>query len=246
MCWIGIWICAFGNWFEMLLLGTFHDGFDLGKHIFVMVWTYFRGGVFSWNTIFPMSYWNLFHDGELSQNTILSWNPFVKVNSHEIHSWRCTLTKYQTLMKSIRDGDLSRNTQKNRHENTDANLAITLFSWEWPSRWTLMKIIHGGKLSRKCVFRESISVRGDAWRCTLTHYFRESKTVFRDCFSLSRNIRILVVVLRFSHVVSCRPFGSDMSLQPLSSCLVWDYWRWVGPNPIFLGWLEPISCLVKG
>jgi hypothetical protein len=21
-------ICAFGNWFEMLLLGNFHDGFD--------------------------------------------------------------------------------------------------------------------------------------------------------------------------------------------------------------------------
>jgi hypothetical protein len=72
--------------------------------------------------------------------------------------------------------------QKNRHENVDANLAAMFFSWGWPSQWTLMKIIRGGELSRKCVFRESNTVRVDAWRCTLTNYFRESKTIFRDLF----------------------------------------------------------------
>jgi hypothetical protein len=114
---------------------------------------------------------------KLSRNNFMTVSSHEMPNSHGITSWRWSLTKYT----------------KNRHENTDANLAITLFSWVWPSRWTLMKIIRDGKLSRKCVFRESISVRGDAWRCTLTYYFRESKTVFRDCFSLSQNIRILVV-----------------------------------------------------
>ena len=38
-------MCAFGNWFEMLMLGNFHVGFDSEKYTFVMVWTYFHGGV---------------------------------------------------------------------------------------------------------------------------------------------------------------------------------------------------------
>jgi len=86
-------------------------------------------------------------------------------NSHKISSWRWPLTKYH---------------KKKRHEKIDANLASMLFSWEWPSRRTLMEINRGGDLSRKCVFHESNTMRGDAWRCTLTHYFCESKTIFRD------------------------------------------------------------------
>ena len=94
-----------------------------------------------------------------------------------------TLTKYQTLTKPIREDELSRNTTKNHHENTDANLVATLFSWGWPSRTPATKRICGGELSWKCDFRVSIIVSVDAWQCTLTHYFRESKTTFRDVFS---------------------------------------------------------------
>ena len=130
---------------------------------------------------------NLFHDGD-SHEIPHSWNPFVKVNSHEITKLSrnpiVTVNSHEItwLTKSIRDGELSRNTTKNRHENTDANLVATLFSWGWPSRWTLMKRICGGELSWKCDFRVSIIVRVDAWRCTLTYYFRESKTIFHDVF----------------------------------------------------------------
>ena len=105
--------------------------------------------------------------------TKLSRNPIVTVNSHEI-TW---------LTKSIRDGELSRNTTKNCHENTEANLVATLFSWGWPSQTPATKRIRGGELSWKCDFRVSIIVSVDAWQCTLTHYFRESKTTFRDVFS---------------------------------------------------------------
>jgi hypothetical protein len=152
--------------------------------------------VFSWNTIFFCVF------------VRLSRNNFVTV-THEIHSWRWTLTKYQTLTKSIREGELltkyriltksvregelSRNTTKNRHENTDANLVAILFSWEWLSRTPVTKRMRGGELSRKCVFRVSITASVNAWRCTLTNYFRESKTIFRDYFSLSRNLEFLVV-----------------------------------------------------
>jgi Leucine-rich repeat (LRR) protein len=37
-------------------------------------------------------------------------------------------TKYLTLTKLVREGELSRNTTQNGHENTDANLVATLFS----------------------------------------------------------------------------------------------------------------------
>jgi hypothetical protein len=132
--------------------------------IFMVVYTHeitcFRGGVLSWNTIFSMCLWY----------------------SHEINFMRVTLTKYQTLTKSFRDGDLSRNSAKYCHENTDANLVATLFSWGWLSCTPTTKWIRGGELSWKWDFHESIIVRGDAWRCTLTHYFCGSKTVFRDVF----------------------------------------------------------------
>jgi hypothetical protein len=158
---------------------------------------------------------------KLSRNNFMTVSSHEMPNSHGITSWRWPLTKYP----------------KNRHENTDANLAITLFSWVWPSWWTLMKIIHGGKLSRKCVFRESISVRGDAWRCTLTHYFRESKTVFRDCFSLSWNIRILVLVRRKWYTSTTVGQGVRFSLQ---SCLLLQM---LVSNYCYQGWYRLCTSL---
>ena len=118
----------------------------------------------------------------LSQNTKFSRNSFHDGDSHEIHSMTVTLTKCLTLTKLIRDGYLSWNTTRNPHENTYANLEATLFSWGWPSRTPVRKIIRGGQLSWKWDFRVSIIVRVDAWRCILTYYFCESKTIFRDVF----------------------------------------------------------------
>jgi hypothetical protein len=65
-------------------------------------------------------------------------------------------------MKSIPEGELSRNTTKNHHENTDANLTAHYFHEGDRHEETLMKIIRGGELSRNCVFRVSIIVRGNA------------------------------------------------------------------------------------
>ena len=149
--------------------------------------------------------WNAFHDGDshkilnsheihsmtvtltkfipwrwLSQNTKFSRNSFHDGDSHEIHSMTVTLTKCLTLTKLIRDGYLSWNTTRNPHENTYANLEATLFSWGWPSRTPVRKIIRGGQLSWKWDFHVSIIVRVFAWRCTLMNYFRESKSIFRD------------------------------------------------------------------
>jgi hypothetical protein len=132
---------------------------------------------------------NSFHDGDSRKIA----------TSHEIYLWRWTLTKYQTLTKSIREvnsheipktltksireGELLRNTTKNRHENTDTNLMVTLFSWGWPLWTPAMKRISGGELSWNVIF-VSIILSFDGWRCTLTHYFRESKTIFRDMFCI--------------------------------------------------------------
>jgi hypothetical protein len=142
--------------------------------IYFCAWTYF-----SWwcalmkfshemYTISPVSYWNTH---EIS-------------NSHAIHFMMVTLTKYQTLTRSFHDSEFSRNSAKYCHENTDANLVAKLFSWGWPSQTPTTKRICGGELSWKWEFRVSIIVRVDTWRCTLTHYFRESKTIFRDMFCI--------------------------------------------------------------
>ena len=34
-------MCAFGNWFEMLLLGNFHDGFDSQENMLLCYWVVF-------------------------------------------------------------------------------------------------------------------------------------------------------------------------------------------------------------
>jgi len=162
-------MCAFGIWIEMPTLGNFHGGL------------YSRNNLFSWWCSL-MKYYILY------VIVILSWNQFHEgdsheiPNSHEIYFMTVTLTKYWTLTKSVHDGDLSWNSTKYRHENTDANLVATLFSWGWPSWTPTTKRIHGGELSWKWDFRVSIIVRVDAWRCILTYYFCESKTIFRDVF----------------------------------------------------------------
>jgi len=166
-------IYAFEIWHEMILLfGNFHDSLKLSwKHSSVMAWIYF-----SWCcALMKCISWRW-----LSQNTKFSRNSFHDGDSHEIHSMTVTLTKCLTLTKLIRDGYLSWNTTRNPHENTYANLEATLFSWGWPSRTPVRKIIRGGQLSWKWDFRVSIIVRVFAWQCTLTNYFCESKSIFRD------------------------------------------------------------------
>jgi hypothetical protein len=148
-------MCAFGIWIEMLTLANFHGGLYSHKIIcFCSLMKYYILCVF----------------------VVLSRNQFCEGDSHEIHFIMVT------HMKSFHEGDLSWNSTKYRHENTNANLVAALFSWGLPSRTPATKRICGGELSWKWDFHVSIIVRGDAWRCTLTHSFRESKTIFRDVF----------------------------------------------------------------
>lgn len=118
-------MCAFGIWFEMLLLGNFHgslysheisvrDGVENYFMTVALLMKYyiFRGGVLlSWNTIFPVSYWNA-HEiyfmtvaltkfiswQWLSRNTELSRNSFHDGSSHEIPQ----KTVMKTLMQTWR------------------------------------------------------------------------------------------------------------------------------------------------
>jgi hypothetical protein len=87
----------------------------------------------------------------------LSRKQFMKVTSHEIPRKAVMKTSMQTWRQCY------------FHEGGCHGFPI-------------IKIIHGGELSWKCHFRVSIILRIDAWRCTLTHYFHESKTIFRDVF----------------------------------------------------------------
>ena len=108
-------MCAFGIWIEILTLGNFYGG--LYSHEI----TCFHGGVLSRNTIFSVCLW---YSHEIYFMTVTHEIS----NSQEIHFMAVTLTKYQTLTKSVHEDDLSRNTTKGRHENTDANLVAMLFS----------------------------------------------------------------------------------------------------------------------
>jgi hypothetical protein len=93
----------------------------------------------------------------LSRNTKISWNHFRTVSSHEIPQKVIMKTLMQIWWKCC------------FHEGVRHEL---------PPR----KIIYGGELSWKWYFRVSIIVRVNVWRCTFMHYFRESKTIFRNVF----------------------------------------------------------------
>jgi hypothetical protein len=160
---VGLTMCAIGICIEILPLGNFHG--DLYSHEI----TCFRGGVLLRNTIFSVCLWYS-HEINFTRVTL------TKSISRWWLSWNTELPRNQFMMV------ISWNSTKYRQENTDANLVATLFSWGWLSRTPAMKRIRGGELSWKWDFRVSIIVRVDAWRCTLMHYFRESKTIFRDVF----------------------------------------------------------------
>jgi hypothetical protein len=133
-----------------------------------------------------------FHEDDLSRNQ------FMKVTSHEISSWRWPLTKYHNSHEiSLWRWPLTK--YHNSHE---------ISSWRWPltkyhkkplwkyrckpdgnvifMRVAITVNSHKNNLWRWTLTKMCISWvyyhRGDAWRCTLTHYFRESKTIFRDLF----------------------------------------------------------------
>lgn len=121
---------------------------------------------------------------------------FMRV-THEIHFMIVTLMKYQTLTKSFRDGDISRNTKLpwNRfmkvtsHEISQNGIMKTpMQTWRQhdfheggchglPPRKESMAV-----KSHKNVFFVCVIMRGDVWQCTPMHYFHESKAIFCDVF----------------------------------------------------------------
>jgi hypothetical protein len=87
-------MCAFGIWFEMLLLDNFHDGFDFGKRTFVMVWTYFLWWCALMKYDISCEFWNSHKIPNSREITSWRWALTKYHNSHEITSWRWALTKY--------------------------------------------------------------------------------------------------------------------------------------------------------
>lgn len=107
------------------------------------------------------------------------WTLTKLANSHEIRSWRLTLTKYRTLTKFIRDGELLRNKKKPSwkygHESAPCTVMKISYSWRWALtklansheihswRWTLTKLANSHEIH--------------SWRWTLTKYYE--KTVMK-------------------------------------------------------------------
>ena len=103
--------------------------------IFMVVYTHeitcFRGGVLSRNNIFC-----LWYSHKINFTRVTHEIP----NSHEIHFMMATPTKYRTLMKSVHDGDLLRNSTKyppRKHWCKPGGnvifmrVAVTELSWKW-------------------------------------------------------------------------------------------------------------------
>ena len=113
--------------------------------IFMVVYTHeitcFRGGVLSRNTMFSVCLW---YSHEIN---------FMRVTLTKSISWRW-LSRNTKLIKSVHECDISQNTTKSHHENTDANLATCYVHEGGRHGLPIMKIIHGGELSRKCDFRD--------------------------------------------------------------------------------------------
>jgi hypothetical protein len=81
----GPYVYVFGIWFEMLLLGNFHDGVDSHENMLLCYWVIFHEGFHSQEICFCDDL-NIFFV-VLSSHEIhkLSRNDFMIVSSHEIH-----------------------------------------------------------------------------------------------------------------------------------------------------------------
>jgi hypothetical protein len=230
---VGLYTWHYLYWNIIYQLGSFMDVLDWHlDHMFLLVniymQAYFCDGVnsFSWWCSL-MKYYISYEFLKLSQNQFHDGNSHEIANSHEIHFMAVTLTKYQTLTKSIPWRWPSWNSKLswkpfvkvNSHEIPQKTIMTT------PTQTWWQLYFHEGDRHGLPPRKESMAVNSHEngiFVCLLSWklmrdgvpsriIFMRVKPYFVTCSALSRNLWILVVSWPELEPVHAKPRLASMS-----------------------------------